>query len=156
MCAHTLSRSVSRAAFPCPASPCVSLFSRPKGRRHTILTSRELMLCYACSWDVRGDLTLNSMAQIHTSLCFRHVISRGTLVGSRASTPLTILSSHTFFEAWPTCRVLLSVSSLWLCLSCEGTPHALSSGYDHIVLWLRGNSLCSFRHTCVCHSSGMT
>jgi len=33
---------------------------------HTILTSRELMWCYACSWDVRGDLTLNATAQIHT------------------------------------------------------------------------------------------
>ena len=28
------------------------------GQRHTILTSRELMCCYACSWDVKGDLTL--------------------------------------------------------------------------------------------------
>jgi len=35
---------------------------------HTILTSRELMWYYACGWDVRGDLTLNSMAQIHTSV----------------------------------------------------------------------------------------
>ena len=26
------------------------------------------MWCYACSWDVRSDLTLNSMAQIHTSV----------------------------------------------------------------------------------------
>jgi hypothetical protein len=26
------------------------------------------MWYYACSWDVRGDLTLNSMAQIHTSV----------------------------------------------------------------------------------------
>ena len=39
-----------------------------KGRGHTIPTSRELMWCYVCSWDVRGDLTLNSMAQIHTSV----------------------------------------------------------------------------------------
>jgi len=38
------------------------------GRGHTILTSRELMWCYACSWDVRDDLTLNPMAQIHTSV----------------------------------------------------------------------------------------
>jgi hypothetical protein len=38
------------------------------GRGHTILTSRELMWCYACSWDVTGDLTLNSTAQIHTSI----------------------------------------------------------------------------------------
>ena len=36
------------------------------GRGHTIFTSRELMWCYACSWDVRGDWTLNSMTQIHT------------------------------------------------------------------------------------------
>ena len=33
-----------------------------------LLTSRELMWCYACGWDVRGDLALNSMAQIHTSV----------------------------------------------------------------------------------------
>jgi len=26
------------------------------------------MWCFACSWDVRGDLTSNSMAQIHTSV----------------------------------------------------------------------------------------
>jgi hypothetical protein len=38
------------------------------GRGYTILTSRELMWCYACVWDVRGDLILNSMAQIHTSV----------------------------------------------------------------------------------------
>ena len=44
------------------------------GRGHTILTSRELMWCYACSWDVRCDLPLNSTAQIHTS---------GTLLTSR-------------------------------------------------------------------------
>jgi hypothetical protein len=37
-------------------------------RGHTILTSRELMWCYVCSWDVRGDLAFNSMAQIHTSV----------------------------------------------------------------------------------------
>jgi hypothetical protein len=44
------------------------------GQGHTILTSCELMWCYACGWDVRGDLTLNSMVQIHTlSLCLRHV-----------------------------------------------------------------------------------
>ena len=40
----------------------------PPSLRHTILASRELMWCYACSWDVRGELTLNSMAQIHTSV----------------------------------------------------------------------------------------
>jgi hypothetical protein len=37
-------------------------------RGHTIFKSRELMWCYACSWDVRGALTLNSMTQIHTSV----------------------------------------------------------------------------------------
>jgi hypothetical protein len=37
------------------------------GRGWTILTSRELVWCYACSWDVRGELTFNSMAQNHTS-----------------------------------------------------------------------------------------
>ena len=41
---------------------------RVKSRGHTIVTSRELTWCYACSWDVRGDLTLNCMAQVHTSV----------------------------------------------------------------------------------------
>jgi hypothetical protein len=37
------------------------------------------------------------------SLCSRHVISRGALLGSRASTPLKFLLSHTFRETWHTC-----------------------------------------------------
>ena len=47
-----------------PASPQIQFL----GRGHTILTSRELMWYYACSRDVRGDLTLNYMTQIHTSV----------------------------------------------------------------------------------------
>jgi hypothetical protein len=35
------------------------------------------------------------------SLCLRHVISRGALVGSCASTPIIFLLSHTFRETWP-------------------------------------------------------
>jgi hypothetical protein len=74
-------------------------------RGHTVLTSRELMWCHACSWDVRSDLTLNSLWRRFTllSLCLHHVISRGAVVGSRASAPLTFLLSHTFCEM---CRVL--------------------------------------------------
>jgi hypothetical protein len=34
------------------------------------------------------------------TLCLRHVISRGALVGSRASTPLIFLLSHTFRKTW--------------------------------------------------------
>ena len=60
---------------------CNLMFSRG----HTIVTSRELMWCYACSWVVRGDVIVNFMAQIHNSVTLlRHVISRGALVGSRA------------------------------------------------------------------------
>ena len=40
------------------------------------------------------------------SLCLRHVISRGALVGWRTSTPLKFLLSHTFRETWRTCRTL--------------------------------------------------
>jgi hypothetical protein len=46
---------------------------------------------------------LNSMTRIHSSVTL--LTSRGALVGSRASTPLTFLLSHTLREAWPTCRV---------------------------------------------------
>jgi len=39
------------------------------------LSSRHVSSCdvNACSWDVRGDLTLNSMAQIHTSVTLLYV-----------------------------------------------------------------------------------
>jgi len=60
------------------------------------------MWCYACSWDVRGEWSRFTPL----SLCLRHVISRGALVGSRASTPLKFLLSHTFRETWRTCRAL--------------------------------------------------
>jgi hypothetical protein len=40
------------------------------------------------------------------SLSLRHVIKRGALVGSRASTPLKFLLSHTFRDTWRTCRAL--------------------------------------------------
>jgi len=85
---------------------CNLMFSRG----HTIVTSRDLMWCYACSWVVRGDVIVNFMAQIHNFVTLlRHVISRGALVGSRASSPHTFLLLHTFREAWPTCRVFLAV-----------------------------------------------
>ena len=48
------------AIFPSYFTECLL------GRGHTILTSRELMWYYACCWDVRGDLKLNSMAQVLT------------------------------------------------------------------------------------------
>ena len=40
------------------------------------------------------------------SLCLRHVILHGAVIGSRASTPLKFLLSHTFRETWSTCRAL--------------------------------------------------
>jgi hypothetical protein len=80
------------------------VMSRRLRQGHSILTSRELMWYYARSWDVRGDLSLNSMTQIHSSVIL--LTSRGALVGSRASTTLTFLLSHTFREAWLTCQVL--------------------------------------------------
>jgi len=81
-------------------------------RRHTpedskagdTLSSRHVSSCdlNACSWDMRGDLTLNSMVQIHTSVTL--LTSRD--LGSRASTPFKFLLSHTFRETWRTCRAL--------------------------------------------------
>jgi hypothetical protein len=37
------------------------------------------------------------------SLCLRHVIWRGALAGSRASTPPKFLLAHTFHDTWRTC-----------------------------------------------------
>jgi hypothetical protein len=57
----------------------------------------------------KGYLTLNSGANAHfCQLCLRHVIWRGALVGSRTSTTLKFLLSHTFRETWRTCRVLFN------------------------------------------------
>jgi hypothetical protein len=90
------------------------------GWGHTILTSRELMWYYVRSWDVTGGLTLNYMTLIHSSVTL--LTSRGALVSSRASTPLTFLLSHTSREAWPTCRVQTRWSRLTRCVrqqKCE-------------------------------------
>ena len=65
------------------------------------------MWCYACGWDVKGHLTLNSMAHIHTSVTL--LTSRDLALSSgcsRANTPLKFLLSHTFRETWRTCRAL--------------------------------------------------
>jgi hypothetical protein len=54
------------------------------------LSSRHVSSCdvNACSWDVRGDLTLNPMAQIHTSVTL--LISRDL-----AWSPVRITCQHT-------------------------------------------------------------
>jgi hypothetical protein len=41
------------------------------------------------------------------------MISRGALVGPRASTPLEFLLSHTFRETWRTCRALFRIYQLF-------------------------------------------
>jgi len=67
------------------------------------LSSRHVSSCDVTSavGNVRGYLTLNSVAQIYVTW------SRvAALVGSRASTPIIFLLSHTFRETWRTCRVL--------------------------------------------------
>jgi hypothetical protein len=51
----------------------------------SILNSCELMWCYACSWDVIADLTLNSMAQIHTSVTLLVTWSHVELTHQHAS-----------------------------------------------------------------------
>ena len=62
----------------------------------------------ACSWDVTGDLTLNSMVQIHTSVTLLMSCdlawSSGRLTCQHAS--LKFLLLHTFRETWRTCRAL--------------------------------------------------
>jgi hypothetical protein len=56
-----------------------------------------------------GYLTSNSGADSHfCQLCLSHVIWSGALVGSRASTLLKFLLSHTFRETWRTRRVLFN------------------------------------------------
>jgi len=71
------------------------------GRGQTILTSRELMWCYACSWDWQRRCNIEFCgADSHTSATL--LTSRD--LGSRASTPLKFLLSHTFRETWRTCR----------------------------------------------------
>jgi hypothetical protein len=60
------------------------------------------------SWDVRGDLTLNSMAKIYTSVTL--LTSRDLAWSSSRLTcqhaSLKFLLSDTFRETWRTCRAL--------------------------------------------------
>jgi hypothetical protein len=54
------------------------------------------------------------------SLCLSHVIWRGALVGSHASTPLKFLLSHTFRETWHTSRhTILTSRELKWCYECS-------------------------------------
>ena len=78
------------------------VFSRAKAGGHTILTSRDLMWCYACSWDVRGDLPLNSMAQIHTSVTLLMSLD---LTCQHASHISVVAHISWDVTTWP-CRVL--------------------------------------------------
>jgi len=69
------------------------------------VTWAHVMLCVQLGCERRFSIELYG-ADSHLSLCLRHVISRGALVGSRASTPLNFLLSHTFRETWRTCQAL--------------------------------------------------
>ena len=44
------------------------LYPHVKSKAGDTLSSRHVSSCDVNSWDVRGDLTLNSMALIHTSV----------------------------------------------------------------------------------------
>jgi hypothetical protein len=74
-------------------------FVRPGTHYPHVTWARVMLLVHLGYFNIEFWRRLTLM-----SLCLRHVIWRGTLVGSRASTPLKfLLSPHTFRE---TCRVL--------------------------------------------------
>ena len=92
---HCLRHVISRGALVGSRASTPLKFLLSHTFRETWRTSRALFR----RWIVLRRFTL-------LSLCLRHVISRGALVGSRASTPLKFLLSHTFRETWRTCRAL--------------------------------------------------
>jgi hypothetical protein len=86
-----------------------------------------------------GYLILNSVANSHFwKLCLRYVIWRGALVGSRASTPLKFLLSHSFREMWRTCRVLFNTVT-----SCfqKWRKCLRKSAPTNIFIWHQATSL---------------
>ena len=73
----------------------------PDGRKPgDTQSSRHVSSCdvNACGWDVRGDLTWNSMAQILTSVTLLTSRDLAWRSGARCSTPLKPLLSHTYRE----------------------------------------------------------
>jgi len=56
MCAHTLSRSFSRAASPCPASACVSMCARPNTQQG--IRSTPVYASHVTQGRVRIHITL--------------------------------------------------------------------------------------------------
>jgi len=63
-----ISRAVDQLLFLCQMATAVKC--RTSFKAGDTLSSRHVSSCdvNACSWDVRGDLTLNPMVQIHTSV----------------------------------------------------------------------------------------
>jgi hypothetical protein len=88
---------------------CIGILTRHTATQALdTLSSRHVSSCdiSSCSWFVRGDLSLNSMAQIHTSvnlLTSRDLAwSSGRLTCQHASQ----ISAVTFRETWRTCLAL--------------------------------------------------
>jgi hypothetical protein len=79
---------------------------RPGTRYPHVTWAHVMLLVHLGYFNIQFWRTLTLL-----SLCLRHVIWRGTQVGSRASMPLKFLLSHTFRETWRTCPVLFIVTS---------------------------------------------
>ena len=118
--------------YHCSTCICDHWQRRELSRGHTILTSRELMWCYACSWDVRGDLPLNSMAQIHASVT---LLTSRDLTCQQASHISVVAHISWDVTTWPTCRVLFrrcqSVVCRKICCLCR-RPHWDRYGWNVI------------------------
>jgi hypothetical protein len=113
------------------------------GRGHTILTPRELMWCYASIWDVRGELTLNSMAEIHT--CHSAYVTRSHVERWSAHVParLSYFCCRTHFMrrevTWPS-RERASDYALIRNRTPNRTPQLVWMLWRRGTTWLRRKS----------------
>jgi hypothetical protein len=86
------------------------------GASHDSKAGDTLSSCHVSSRDVTSAAGIFNIEFWCTltllSLCLRHVIWRGALVGSHASTLLKFLLSHTFRETWRTSRLTKCVGCL--------------------------------------------
>ena len=90
------------------------------------------MWCYACSWDVRDDLTLNSVAQIHTSV---------TLLKPKSFLMLPVFSGFLYSFSFLYLAVLLSRSSSRVRIASTIIVSACLFTL-RLSLWKPANALC--------------
>jgi len=129
------------------------LFVRVFSRGHPILTSRERMWCYAYRWDVRDNLTLNSMAKIQTSVTLltsrHHTCQHASQISVVAHISWGVTTWHTFRVLFGRFSQLFARKHYCLCqrlywnpYDCNVVPRLPGANSSHEIMWHEDKHVC--------------